>query len=177
MGPDVEVINLGCLGYGSDHHYWTLIEHGLSYGPDVVLLTFVANDIVEAERSVSYEMEKPRFVRQEDGSWVTEGRPVEIGSPLHHDATPWRRMVRSSALLTLVTRAPLAKPPSVKEEQRRDYERPSQKIKDELQDAADKLLDPASPVRYSLERLAAACTESGLPVLGTHVPHKHEQFL
>jgi lysophospholipase L1-like esterase len=41
-----EVVNLGVEGYGTDQQLLVLLDEGLRYGPDVVILNFCSNDVV-----------------------------------------------------------------------------------------------------------------------------------
>lgn len=48
--PGAEVINLGIVGYQPEEYYALLKEHGLSYGPDLVLVNFfIGNDFMPAQ--------------------------------------------------------------------------------------------------------------------------------
>lgn len=50
-GRDVEVVNLGVGGYGTTQEYVALLEQGLAYEPDLVLLAFFAfNDVRNNDR-------------------------------------------------------------------------------------------------------------------------------
>lgn len=49
-GPGVEVINLGMVGYQPEEYYALLKDHGIVYGPDVVLVNFfIGNDFMPAQ--------------------------------------------------------------------------------------------------------------------------------
>jgi lysophospholipase L1-like esterase len=58
---DVEVVNLGVSGYGTDQEYLLFQSDGLAYRPDLVLVQVAPNDAEEVLREVSYGRGKPRF--------------------------------------------------------------------------------------------------------------------
>jgi len=62
LGPSFEVVNLGVPGYGTDQALLTLRRWGPRLAPDVVLIEFFWNDIMENASAKIYEMEKPRFL-------------------------------------------------------------------------------------------------------------------
>jgi hypothetical protein len=62
LGPAFEVINLGVPGYGTDQALLTLRRWGRRLSPDVVLLGFFWNDVMENTSAEMYSMKKPRFV-------------------------------------------------------------------------------------------------------------------
>lgn len=177
LGPDVEVLNMGMPGYGTDQHYWTLLEHGLSYEPDLVLLCFVLNDVPEAEADKRYGMPKPRFVRGPDG-WRVEGRPVELPEVASDGWAQalWRRWTTRSALLTLASKRALAIPePQATEPVRYRGDRPQ--TPEPVRQAGDKIAAARSVTHHALTLIRDACVERGIGLLITHVPHKHDQYL
>ena len=58
---DVEVVNLGVSGYGTDQEYLTLRREGLPLGPAAVVLAFSPNDLLEVVADRKYGWTKPRF--------------------------------------------------------------------------------------------------------------------
>ena len=62
LGPSFEVINLGVPGYGTDQALLTLRRWGRRLSPDVVLIGFFWNDVMENASAEMYSMKKPRFV-------------------------------------------------------------------------------------------------------------------
>ncbi|MCP3957968.1 MAG: hypothetical protein GY719_08960 [bacterium] len=58
---DVEGINLGVAGYGTDQEYLKLRRDGLPLGPAVVVLTFCQNDLSEVMSGREYGRTKPRY--------------------------------------------------------------------------------------------------------------------
>lgn len=173
LGPKVEVLNLACPGYGTDQQYWTLVEIGLAYEPDLVLLCVVANDVHEVQRGVSHHMLKPRYVREEDGSWRLHGRPVSISpSP---SRSLWWRLVRRSALLSLATRRIPPQPSGDLSDL--EFPPPTPEVLAQVRIGADRLIDPDSAIHHALTLVRDACRERGLPILVTFVPHYHDQYL
>lgn len=63
LGLHYEVINMGVTGYGTDQEYLLLREKGLRYAPDIVILVFHENDLLNNYHAVQYGHEKPLFVR------------------------------------------------------------------------------------------------------------------
>ena len=76
LGERVQVINLAVPGYGTDQQYWSLLQKGFAYEPDIVLLCMVLNDVFEAEKILHYGMPKPRFVLGDEGAWAVERSPA-----------------------------------------------------------------------------------------------------
>jgi hypothetical protein len=62
LGPSFEVINLGVPGYGTDQALLTLRRWGRRLSPDVVLLGFFWNDVMENASAEMFSMKKPHFV-------------------------------------------------------------------------------------------------------------------
>ncbi len=74
---DVDVVNLGVNGYGTDQEVLTYEEEGVRYGGDVVLLAFtVPNDVVNNGSAEQYGKKKPYFLPTEDGGLELAGVPV-----------------------------------------------------------------------------------------------------
>lgn len=69
--PDkkIEVINLGCGGFGTDQEYLSLKHLGLSYKPDLVILAFFSTNDV---RDNYFERNKPRFNLDAQGKLSAE---------------------------------------------------------------------------------------------------------
>jgi len=44
---EIEVINLGLAGFGTAHEYLTLKEYGLKFNPDLTILVFTNNDVMD----------------------------------------------------------------------------------------------------------------------------------
>jgi len=71
---DVEVLNLGVIGYGTDQQYLRLGQEGLRYEPDLVILGFFGPDTVRNVRRFR-DSGKPRFA-VEGGRLRLENVPV-----------------------------------------------------------------------------------------------------
>ncbi len=78
--PDWEIVNAGVAGYATDQQLLYLEARGLALRPDVVLLLFHPNDLLEnAERATSGYY-KPYFERGGDGALALRQMPVPAGS-------------------------------------------------------------------------------------------------
>ncbi|ODG97215.1 hypothetical protein A4S05_14825 [Nostoc sp. KVJ20] len=88
-GGDVEVMNFGVNGYGTDQELLTLREKVWNYSPDLVLLNFyTGNDVINNSRTLTQKMVrmtamddsalmKPYFVNK-DGDWVINNSFVNM---------------------------------------------------------------------------------------------------
>ncbi|MBN1406078.1 MAG: hypothetical protein JW946_06125 [Candidatus Omnitrophica bacterium] len=75
-GKDIEVINMGVYGFGTDQEYLLLREEGIRYSPDVVIcLFFVGNDIENNSRGFEYSRNKPFFVFENE-NFILKNYPV-----------------------------------------------------------------------------------------------------
>ena len=71
-GKNIEVINLGVDGYGTDQELLTLREKGWRYNPDIVLLAFTpSNDITDNSHVLAVDKDKP-FFSYGDGKLVMD---------------------------------------------------------------------------------------------------------
>ncbi len=61
LGPGFEIVNLGVPGYGTDQELLTLRRWGRALSPDLVLLGFFWNDVMENDSDRIYGLPKPRF--------------------------------------------------------------------------------------------------------------------
>ena len=178
LGPGVEVCNLAVPGYGTDQQYWTLAERGLAMQPDLVLLCFVINDVVEVETSEVYGMGKPRYLRDAAGDWRIVNQPVaDVRGPLRRwGVRRWRELLASSAFLSEVGRANagevLASAP-----RKGPRKPPSKAFLDTLRRSAARIPDPASVTYMLLSKIDALCEQRGLPLLVFNVAHRHDQYL
>ncbi len=76
LGPPYEVINGACPGYGTDQELLWLIEEGIKYFPDIVVLgVFPTNDLDEIAHSIMYGYPKPFFA-------LEDRRPVLLNVPV-----------------------------------------------------------------------------------------------
>jgi hypothetical protein len=88
---DVEVLNFGVHGYGTDQMLLRWEREGVSYAPDVVVLAFAYYHL---DRNVTRFRfyAKPRFVLDGDGALRLEGVPVPDPDTLARDGVggaPW----------------------------------------------------------------------------------------
>jgi lysophospholipase L1-like esterase len=75
-GGNVEVINGAVTGYGTDQELLWLVNEGLRYRPDIVVLGFFpGNDVVEICASLSYGYPKPYYT-YEQGRLTVHNVPV-----------------------------------------------------------------------------------------------------
>jgi GDSL-like Lipase/Acylhydrolase family len=97
---DVEVLNFGVHGYGTDQMLLRWEREGIDYAPDVVVLAFAYYHL---DRNVSgfRFFAKPRFALAADGSLRLEGVPVPDPDALARDGSriaPWPLADRSVLL-------------------------------------------------------------------------------
>ena len=79
----IEVMNAGVGGYGTDQLLIYLREQALDYSPDLVLYQVARNDIRGNMTTVAEGLyNKPRFVLRDDGELVAENCPVPPFSSL-----------------------------------------------------------------------------------------------
>jgi lysophospholipase L1-like esterase len=81
-----EVINLAQAGYSTDQELLVLQEEGLKYHPDIVLLLFDRNDVVEGNnaRQIDGIQPKPYFTMEND--WL-----VLRSTPVPYDPWYWTK--------------------------------------------------------------------------------------
>ncbi|HEY6187367.1 MAG TPA: hypothetical protein VIW80_06805 [Pyrinomonadaceae bacterium] len=70
-GRKVEVINFGVSGFGTAQELMTLRRHVWEYSPDIVLLAFNANDVVDNSRALRKDDGVPYYVYR-DGQLVLD---------------------------------------------------------------------------------------------------------
>jgi len=74
---DLEVVNLGVSGYGTDQQLLLLTDEVLCYRPDVVIVLFVENDFdTNRRRKVFLVYHKPMFGLTGEGQLVLQNVPV-----------------------------------------------------------------------------------------------------
>ena len=82
--PDVNVLNYGMSGYGTDQELLVLRSGVLESRPDAVLIQFsLLNDLSSILGARAYDLPKPRFVRSASGLDL-EGTPVPRVSDWDH---------------------------------------------------------------------------------------------
>ncbi len=79
LGPGFEIVNLGVPGYGTDQELLTLRRWGRALSPDLVLLGFFWNDVMENASDRIYGLPKPRFTL-ENGRLVLH-QPAGFSAP------------------------------------------------------------------------------------------------
>lgn len=184
LGPDVEVINLACPGYGNDQELLTLQSEGARYRPDLVLVCVVLNDVLgnASIHGQGMPYEKPRFERDADGAWVLANHPVpppresaearEIGVP------EW--LYSNSAFFKLIfpedPEEQLAQARREQEGGQGKRERPAS-THASIEDMCADLVDPDSVTHMLLGRLRATAADLGAPMVAFSVAHHHDQFL
>src|SRR3989338_4295399 len=73
---NVEVLNFGVSGYGTDQYYLQLNRTVLKFRPDMVIVGFYANDLEDTGNNVRYSYPKPLFKLADDGSLNLTNVPV-----------------------------------------------------------------------------------------------------
>jgi lysophospholipase L1-like esterase len=74
-GHAVEVLNFGLTGYGTDQDYLAYLELARAYEPDIVILAFYENDVLEVANLQMYGYPKPFFLL-EDGELLLANTPI-----------------------------------------------------------------------------------------------------
>jgi len=75
--PQVDVINAGVAGYGTDQELLWLRSEGVRYRPDLVILVMCGNDDDENNSDLVYNVyHKPRFRQADGGELTLTGVPV-----------------------------------------------------------------------------------------------------
>jgi len=79
LGPGFEVVNLGVPGYGTDQELLTLRRWGRKLAPDLVLVGFFWNDLMENVSDRIYGLPKPRFTLE--GGRLVPHPPAGFSAP------------------------------------------------------------------------------------------------
>ncbi len=79
LGPGFEIVNLGVPGYGTDQELLTLRRWGRKLSPDLVLLAFFWNDLMENVSDRIYGLPKPRFTLE--GGRLVPHPPAGFSAP------------------------------------------------------------------------------------------------
>jgi len=85
--PDVEVLNFGVHGYGTDQMLLRWERDGVGYAPDVVVLAFAYYHLDRNITAFRFYA-KPRFVEEPGGELRLEGVPVPAPDVLARDGMP-----------------------------------------------------------------------------------------
>ena len=99
---EVEVLAFGVSGYGTAQQALLLESTAMRYQPDLVLLAFAGNDLINNSRKLEAENERPFFLPEGDGlrldaSFKAERAFVNRSSPLYEayrSASDWLRVVQ-----------------------------------------------------------------------------------
>ncbi len=174
LGPGVEVVNSAVPGWSTDQQGWWLESEGLRYEPDLVLLTFVVNDLPGNARLSMHGMRKPRWVRVDRGGWRVEGRPVPF-EPARFQAPPSglvRGLVERSALFRW---AWWSRRPDAWELQLASHAAAPRAV--EPPRAGDGVDASHDATVHALRRLRAACEGAGAPLVAVYVPYLQDMGL
>ncbi len=79
LGTGFEIVNLGVPGYGTDQELLTLRRWGKKLAPDLVLVGFFWNDVMENASSEIYGMAKPHFTLE--GGRLVPHPPAGVSAP------------------------------------------------------------------------------------------------
>lgn len=182
LGSAVEVINLAVPGYGTDQELWLLEEVGLRLRPAVVLLGFVLNDVVDAQRKHRYGMWKPRYAHDGE-AWSIENRPAP--APSGGGGRSLRELGRAlsswSALASLV-RLPRRPELAASDEMWIEEEGGAPPLlgratPEQVRRFCERIVDPGSVTYMLLGRVAERCAASGARLIAFSLPHNHDQHL
>ena len=100
---DIEVINLGVSGYGTDQEFILFQQEGSCYRPDLVVLVLVDNDLqTNVQRSVYLAYQKPVFAFARDHRLTVMNSPVPPQGIWERAVS---RLIRHSFALNLVASA------------------------------------------------------------------------
>ena len=90
-GSYIEVLNSGVSGWGTDQEYLFLVDEGLKYAPDLVVLAFfVLNDLDNNVSSMHYSVYKPVFLNLDlELANVPVPKPEETVPQIRSHADPW----------------------------------------------------------------------------------------
>jgi len=103
-GAPVEVLNFGAAGYGTDQEYLLLRDRVVRFEPDLVVIAYNANDVLNNSASAQHGYHKPYF-KPAGGAIALAGVPVP---PRDGWDTPWkmtpvgRFLMKRSALYAFV---------------------------------------------------------------------------
>lgn len=75
LGSSCEVLNAGVTGYGTDQEMLFFRREGRRYNPDIVLLEFGTEDVINNGSSIQYTYPKPFFLLSAD-SVIVHNVPV-----------------------------------------------------------------------------------------------------
>ena len=74
---NIQVINMGVTGYGTDQEFHTLKNEGVKYNPDLVIIAFqIGTDIADNTHTVRYTYPKTMFVLDNNNKLTLTNVPV-----------------------------------------------------------------------------------------------------
>lgn len=99
---EVEVMAFGVSGYGTAQHYLLLESAAVRYQPDLVLLAFAGNDLINNSARLEQENERPFFLPDGDGlkldaSFTSRRDFINRSSRLYEayrSSSDWLRLVQ-----------------------------------------------------------------------------------
>ncbi|MCG3196550.1 MAG: hypothetical protein HUU16_01685 [Candidatus Omnitrophica bacterium] len=94
--PDVEIINWGIPGYGTDQMLLLWEKHGVSYSPDVVVIGFYTRDIARNQLRF-YSFLKPCFTLEGDNLTLATGT-IPSPTELYSDYVSGKRRIATEGL-------------------------------------------------------------------------------
>lgn len=186
LGPGVEVVNPSVPGWGTDQELMWLEREGAGWAPDLVVLSFIYNDIRSNSRANLDGLDKPHFVIGQDGELALEeiAGPRE-GSPLNREFKRWRRQLAPySAILRwsvlsdediINSRPPLIR--LVDEAELESVSPEQQQIQAHLSWYLEQITNPKAVTHRLLGRMRSTCESLGVPLLVFSIPHHHDQYL
>ncbi len=166
LGPDVEVVNGAVPGWSTDQEQWWLESEGHLYEPDLVLATFIVNDLPGNASVHMHGLDKPRWTRTRDREWVVEGRPVP-DVPARFVPPPgdlWKKLMHHSALLRL---AWTARRPDV----------PAMDLDRKVREPGRPKATPDEITVHAFRRMKKTCDEIGAPLAAVYIPHLQDMGL
>lgn len=70
------VLNAGVFGYGVDQIFLRAVMLSEKYTPDILIFSFIPEDIFRCEFSISYGVRKPYFTINQEGEFLLKDSPV-----------------------------------------------------------------------------------------------------
>jgi hypothetical protein len=150
-----------------------LVARGFDFSPDLVLLGFVLNDLVEIDTLRSVGLGKPEVHSEADGRYTVSGQALAapffplLGQSIERSLRP------HSALFTWLVDRRAFSP----DRPQRVLEAHDPAMSARLSRHFARLDDPRSRVSGNLRSLARVCRERGVDLLAVVLPHQHDQYL
>jgi hypothetical protein len=93
-GATVEVLNFGVAGYGTAQEYLTLASDAMRYAPDLVMLAFTNNDVVNNSSTLEVVRDRPFFHLEPQGQ-VRHDSSFRTMPEFQRLSSGWREAVRA----------------------------------------------------------------------------------